>query len=194
MEEKKAVKACPFCGEEILAVAIKCKHCGSDITVAPGVQGTVKATAKSEVDQKIKNASITAIAGAALLIIGLFLPWMSAGIVSVTGFEKIQDAVILLVLAAAFGLAGYASLSKKKNYGILIAICSLVCLIFLGLIYIQMLDVAGGAVDIASGFYISGIGAFIGLIGGVMLAQYREKKKPGDKKKDDEVVYPDTLI
>lgn len=32
-------KACPYCGEEILAVAVKCKHCGSTIE---GVSASVK--------------------------------------------------------------------------------------------------------------------------------------------------------
>jgi len=28
----KPKKDCPFCGEEVLAVAVKCKHCGSELT------------------------------------------------------------------------------------------------------------------------------------------------------------------
>jgi uncharacterized RDD family membrane protein YckC len=31
MANNKKVKSCPYCGEEILAVAIKCKHCKSDL-------------------------------------------------------------------------------------------------------------------------------------------------------------------
>lgn len=32
MTENTQTKKCPFCGEDILAVATKCKHCGSDLS------------------------------------------------------------------------------------------------------------------------------------------------------------------
>lgn len=35
MSEKREVKDCPYCGEEILAKAIKCKHCKSNLEVTP---------------------------------------------------------------------------------------------------------------------------------------------------------------
>lgn len=31
VKKGKKSKACPYCGEEVLAVASKCKHCGSDL-------------------------------------------------------------------------------------------------------------------------------------------------------------------
>ncbi|MTD34031.1 superinfection immunity protein [Paludibacterium denitrificans] len=33
----KKYKSCPYCGETVLSVAIKCKHCGSDISSKPEV-------------------------------------------------------------------------------------------------------------------------------------------------------------
>jgi hypothetical protein len=33
---RKPKKDCAYCGEEILAVAIRCKHCGSDLAEATG--------------------------------------------------------------------------------------------------------------------------------------------------------------
>jgi len=32
MEMKRQTKSCPLCGEDILAVAVKCKHCGSTLS------------------------------------------------------------------------------------------------------------------------------------------------------------------
>jgi DNA-directed RNA polymerase subunit RPC12/RpoP len=46
----KETKPCPFCGEPILAIAIKCKHCGSDLIA--------KGKGKPAAPQKQKTSSI----------------------------------------------------------------------------------------------------------------------------------------
>lgn len=38
MTEKDKTKRCPYCGEEILAVAKKCKHCGEWLDTAPPIK------------------------------------------------------------------------------------------------------------------------------------------------------------
>ena len=39
-----ATQKCPFCAEEILATAIKCKHCGSTLTGNAGARASVPAS------------------------------------------------------------------------------------------------------------------------------------------------------
>lgn len=39
-QPERALKACPFCAEDVLAAAIKCKHCGSDLLIAEEVSTT----------------------------------------------------------------------------------------------------------------------------------------------------------
>ena len=82
-------KKCPFCGEEILAVAVKCKHCGSDLT------------GKEKIKMDLNTGNIIALVGSVMLVLGLFLPWASLGMLSVSAFEKAPDAKILLVFGAA---------------------------------------------------------------------------------------------
>ncbi len=44
MSDANHTKKCPYCGEEILAVAVKCKHCHSDLTVSPNAPISKQAT------------------------------------------------------------------------------------------------------------------------------------------------------
>lgn len=77
-------KPCPYCGEEILAVAVKCKHCGSTLN------GPASA-ARSQFGMRPGFV----IAGAVIVIlmgVGSFLNWSKTGTLSGHGFTD-QDVV-----------------------------------------------------------------------------------------------------
>ena len=68
----KKTKSCPYCGEEILAVAIKCKHCESDLESEPR-ESQQQAKIKTGVDQADQAGRNTVIGLASFFLILLLV-------------------------------------------------------------------------------------------------------------------------
>ena len=76
-------KPCPYCGEQILSVAIKCKHCGSDLSASPETKAA--GAIKSQFKARGPLAAI-GIVIAVLFAAGLIYNWSNTATVSGTGF------------------------------------------------------------------------------------------------------------
>jgi len=58
MSEQRITKACPFCGEQILEVAVKCKHCQSALTEFPVSDASVEANGSKSQGNRLPSAKV----------------------------------------------------------------------------------------------------------------------------------------
>jgi hypothetical protein len=162
---EEQTKKCPFCGEEILAVAVKCKHCGSNLTE------------KAKLKMDLTTGNIIALVGSVMLAIGLFLPWASLGVLSVSAFQKTPDAKLLLVFSVCCGLLSLVGIIKKRSFRLIISITAGLSGAFLAYLYFALDNQLPNNASIGSGFWVCCVAVLVILIGSAMTAQKKEKKE-----------------
>lgn len=94
-------KQCSMCGEEILAVAKKCKHCNSDLAAShPGASDSDKAVADY-------GNALLAIPVVAILLIWFWVSGMSL-------LQSPGGSLTLIALVTLLGTAGVAAMEASK--------------------------------------------------------------------------------
>lgn len=116
------------------------------------------------------NRNLLVLGGAALIVVGSFLPWASAGGMSFSGIDG-GDGWITLVLGLALGAT--ALIPAAKN-GMLI-----VAGIALALVVYELIDImgaGGGAIEVSIGIgiWIMLVGGIAGLVGAIQARKGEE--------------------
>jgi hypothetical protein len=93
-------KACPFCGEQILLVALKCKHCGSALGTATPATTSSVATNQLKMRPFFVRALVVIIA---LTGVGWAYNWNQTGTISGKGFSDADISRIGQDIRSEFG-------------------------------------------------------------------------------------------
>lgn len=111
-------KKCPFCGEEILAVAIKCKHCGSDLLEKPAADAEAKSDSGDNIGYILLLIPVIAILLMWLWIYNMTLFDNPGSKLNIIGIGTILITAILAAYEAnQLGFGKATDEGKKKESG-----------------------------------------------------------------------------
>ncbi len=140
-------------------------------------------------NQNILVGSLISLIGGIIAILGLFMPWVSIGALSASGFQKSSDSLFLLIFGIAIVLFSMVSLLKRENkkamrlLSISVGVASVIGIILLVLIYPALADqldessAFGLKPQIGMGFWLVGVGYFITLVSSTLMTPRKTKVK-----------------
>ena len=130
---------CRNCGSEVTAGVRFCASCGAPVA-PPASAPTYAGSAIPRAGGASLTGHVMNILASLALVIGPFLPWMTAAIISVSGIQKTNNEALVLTVLGALGIvASVVSLATRRDRFKWVAfVVGMVCLALSLYYYVQM--------------------------------------------------------